>query len=34
VATVAVYHYAEASGLPRDAGAFANHPAEGSVKLK
>jgi biopolymer transport protein ExbB len=33
VATVAVYHYAETAGLPRDASAFANHPAEGSVKL-
>jgi biopolymer transport protein ExbB len=32
-ATALVYHYAERSGLPRDASAFANHPSEGNVRL-
>ena len=33
VATVAVYHYAETAGLPRDSSAFGNHFTEGTVNL-
>ena len=33
VATVAVYHFDEFTGLPRDSSAYANHPAAGSARL-
>ncbi|MEW6039218.1 MAG: DUF2341 domain-containing protein [Pseudomonadota bacterium] len=32
-ATALVHHYAERTGLPRDASALANHPSEASVTL-